>query len=167
MRILLLLLTIALSGCATMSPKSSEWNWVRMWNFAFLPEEREEAARLMERHDYIRYTEQVARLTFDKNAGSTPVFDLEKEAVYFKLAVNYLSRLEGGEEKSREKLNVLARRLAELPNLHTMSKFLIARVQELNGGSYNKFFVPIPEGAAHWKFLVGGYDWSYPIVVLE
>ncbi len=139
-----------MTGCASV-PKSYDWNWVLVWNRAYSLEEKERAAALMPHHDYIRYHEQVIRNYVNPNLGSTPVYDLEREMVYFKLAAKYLDDWQRSGENA-EKARVFARKLMELPNLHPMSKFLIARVQELDGGNYNSFYVPVPRGAKLWLF---------------
>lgn len=138
------------TGCAS-APKSYDWNWVLVWNRAYSLDEKERAAALMPKHDYIRYHEQVIRNYVNPNLGSTPVYDLEREMVYFKLASKYLDDWQR-RGTNAEKARVYARKLLELPNLHVMSKFLIARVQELDGGSYNEFYVPVPRGAKLWLF---------------
>lgn len=114
----------------------------------------ERAAALMERHDYVRYSEQVVRNYVNPNLGSTPVYDVEREMVYFKLASQYLWQWQSN-GTGAERARVYARKLGELPNLHSMSKFLIARVQELDGGSYNRHYVNVPNGAGMWFFSVG------------
>jgi len=114
----------------------------------------ERAAALMEKHDYVRYSEQVARNYVNPNLGSTPVMDLEREVVWFKLAAQYLWDWQKT-GKNRERAVMYARKLMGVANPHTATKFLVARVQELEGGSYNRFYVPVPEGMGVWDFTVG------------
>ena len=148
-----LVLLIMLTGCASV-PKTYEWNWVRIWNEATTLGGMEKAAALMEKNNYVRYSEQVVRNYVNPNLGSTPVYDVEREMIYFSLAAQYLWEYQAGGEHF-EQMNVYARKLSGVPGLHTMSKFLIARVQELNGGSYNPHYVPVPTGAKMWFFSVG------------
>ena len=148
---LLLLLT---TGCATL-PKTYEWNWVRVWNQATTTDEMERAVALMEKNDYVRYSGQVIRNYVNPNASSTPVTDLEREVLYFRMASQYLWEWQARGE-NRERAEMYARKLHDLPNPHTMSQFLYARVQELAGGSYNKHLIPVPEGMGMWFFSVGG-----------
>lgn len=141
------------TGCASV-PKSYDWNWVLIWNRALTVSEMERAAALMPQNDYIRYHEQVVRNYVNPNLGSNPVTDVEREMVYFRLAAQYLFDWQRTGENA-DKARVYARKLLELPGLHAWSKFLIARVQELDGGSYNGFYVPVPRGEKMWLFSVG------------
>lgn len=154
LKFLIIFIMELVTGCAS-APKSRDWNWVYIWNRATSVGEMERAASLMEQHDYIRYSEQVVRNYVNPNLGSTPPYDVEKEVVYFKLAAQFLWEWQVT-GKNAEKARVYARKLAELPGLHSFSKFLIARVQEMSGGTYNRFYVPVPYGEKVWWFSVGG-----------
>ncbi len=151
---LIALLCSLLVGCASI-PKSEEWNWARVWNRAITPLDRERAVRIMPQHDYIRYSEQVVRNYVNPNMGSIPVYDAEREMIYFRMAALYLWDWQAQGGLNADKARVYARKLLELPNLHPMSKFLIARVQELEGGDYNLHYVPVPKGMGMWWFMVG------------
>jgi hypothetical protein len=152
-KLITLIIALALTGCAS-APKSRDWNWVLIWNQAMTLADMERAAVIMERHDYVRVHEQVARNYVNPNLGSTPPADVEREMVYFRLANDYLYHWQKGDLKAAEKARVYARRLSEIPGLHAWSKFLIARAQEMDGGSYNHHYVPVPEGMGTWFFYL-------------
>ena len=144
---------ILLAGCAT-TQKRIDTSWVFAWNSATNVVARERAVEMMEHSDYIRYNEQILRHYVNGSYANIPVYDVEREVVYFHMAVQYLSEYQTT-GKSFDKAQVYSRKLLELDDLHPFSKFLVGRVQELTGGDYNKTYIPIPRGEKKWNFTIG------------
>jgi hypothetical protein len=154
---------LILSGCSTVT-RDPNSNWIKEWNSGGSLEDKETIARKMEAADYIRLHREAVGV-LDKSAPTTPPDPLEREMVYFVIASGYMnawqSALYGntsdragllqGVPHLRERANVYMRKLMELPNLHEMSKFLIARIQELDGNSYAST-IGIERGAKFWIF---------------
>ena len=170
MRILIFIATL-LTVPAHALERDENSNWVKEWNtLAGTIEQKEAVARKMEANDYIRYSREAVGL-IDKRASSTPVSDLEREMVYFILGAHYMEKwqsysqlpantykreeLEAEIPKLREKANIYMRKLMEIPNLHMMSRLLIARIQELEGFNYaSDIEAKIPKGAMVWEFVL-------------
>lgn len=170
MRVLIFTL-ILFSVPASAMERDENSKWVKEWNtLASSIEEKEAIARKMELNNYVRYRREIVGL-IDKNASSTPVNSLEREMVYFLLGAYYMDKwqrysvlpmntvdrelLMGEIPKFREKANIYMRKLMEIPDLHMMSRLLIARIQELNGFRYaSDIEAKIPSGAKFWEFIL-------------
>lgn len=164
---------IALAGCATSDPNRT---WVKEWNQPYNSlEEKELLAEKMEKADYIRYSRETAGLV-NKNFSSTPADYLERELVFYQIGLaymnriqyasyniemhknlgpNYATKLSKGVPEAKAKMGIYMRKLLELPNLHRMSKFLICRMQELEGnwnGCPSDIRNRIQSGALLWEF---------------
>jgi hypothetical protein len=131
--------------------------WARVFNEAETVFDLERASVLMEKDDYIRHSEDF-KGHFDKEEGTNPPTDLEREYVYWKIANSYLFVYERYREKENlAKANIYMRKLIEIPNRHLFSEYLIARIQELNGEDYSSK-IKIPKGMYRWEF--GRYEYS-------
>ena len=149
----ILILCLLLSACATSDPTRL---WVKKWNDPYASiRQKQEAAADMERGDYVRYGRETAGIV-NKNFSSNPADYLEKEIVYFKLALwamngiqypaynvvmhgksqgpGYAESISKNVPTAREDANRYMRKLMEIPssNLHLFSRLLICRIQELN-----------------------------------
>jgi len=142
---------------ALLSPLAHADNgWVRDWNTAYSIEKFEQAYQAMDASDYVRYSQQALR-EYHRRAGTNPPTELEREFLTFRMCAFYLADYQrSGSQADYEKMNVAMRRLLLLPNLHEMSRYCVARVQELSGTDYNPFYIKAPKGQKRWDFLVGG-----------
>jgi len=130
--------------------------WARVFNDAETVSDLERASVLMEQDDYIRHSEDF-KGHFDKEEGTNPPTDLEREYVYWKIANSYLFVYERYREKENlAKANIYMRKLIEIPNRHLFSEYLIARIQEHNGEDYSSK-IKIPKGMDMWEFGRYGY----------
>jgi len=174
MRNLILLHLISLlSGCATADPHR---NWVKEYNTPYNSlSEQEQIADKMEKADYVRYSREAGGLV-NKNFSSTPADYLEREVVYYAIALQWLNRVQyasyncvmhknlgeaycakrmEGVPQAKAKMVVYMNKLRELPNLHRMSRFLLCRAQELQGnwnGCPSDLRNKIQSGALLWIF---------------
>jgi hypothetical protein len=129
--------------------------WARVFNEAENIADLEKSAVLMEQDDYIRHREDL-KGHLDKDHGTNPPSDLEREYVYWKIAHSYLFFYERYREKENLiKMNIYMRKLLEIPNRHLFSEYLIARIQEHNGESFSSK-VKVPKGMHFWEF--GRYE---------
>jgi len=125
--------------------------WAWLFNEAQSLADLERSAVLMEQDDYIRHREDL-KGHLDKDHGTNPPTDLEREYVYWKIAHTYLFEYERYPEKSiLAKMNIYMRKLLEIPNRHFFSEYLIARIQEHNGESFSSK-VKVPKGTTFWEF---------------
>lgn len=62
----------------------------------------------------------------------------------------YAEKVMAGVPEARKKMNVYMRKLLELPTRHNFSRYLIARIEELNGNDFGS--VGIEKGALLWEF---------------
>lgn len=154
-----LLLTILMTGCATV-PRV-ERNWVTMFNEARDWREREIAFQEMERNDYIRFVEQGLKVVgITQDVGSNPPTGYEREYVIFWTAQSAMEvwQKDRTDLEARNRAVVGMRRLMELERLgwrvgeHV--RWLVARIQELDGVRMPDKY---PRGMAIWHFGYGGY----------
>jgi hypothetical protein len=150
-----LLLAVALEIFAT--PAHAKFNtWIQALNRG--GDDIDAIAERMERNDYIRFHENVWK-PVARSAGTTPPTALEREYVYFLATYKYLnvSQSQDATDESREKMNVYMRKLQTLPDLHAFSKYLIARVLELQGYGLPSW-MDMPKNAKRWYFFTNAHD---------
>lgn len=173
MRYLFLTILMLISVSAGAIERDPNSSWIKEWNSPYLSIfERQEIAKRMEANDYLRYGREIVGI-IDKNASTTPPAPIEREIVYFTIALHHMNEWQqalysvwahsasqpaGYAEKvlkdvpkARELANVYMRKLMELPNLTIASQFLIARIQELNGDKYSSA-IKVERGALLWEF---------------
>jgi hypothetical protein len=148
MRTIIVILLLIIS---TQTHAERKVEWARVFNEAESVTDLERASVLMEQDDYIRHSEDL-KAHLDKDHGTNPPTDLEREYVYWKIAHSYLFFYERYHEKENLiKMNIYMRKLLEIPNRHLFSEYLIARIQEHNGESYSSK-VKVPRGTTFWEF---------------
>jgi len=165
MKYLIVIIAMLLTGCGSAPKSRNNKTWISEWNVG----EMEYAAELMELSDYVRYSQQVTQQMLDKTRGSYPPTDIEKEFVYYSIALKYMNLRQRCVISTRNHLptqttdcsdtienksKIYARKLMELPNLHLMSKYVIARIQEFDGYDQRQSGnLGIPSGMRAWCFI--------------
>lgn len=158
----LLLITLMLTGCAGAPLDQYQQSWIEAFNNAASPDIMERAAEQMERSDYIRYSQQGVKFLADRRIGSYAPTEAEREFVYFFIARYYLQDREDRPTKENvEKSRIYMRKLLECPGLHNMSRYLVARVQELDGVQSATSQVFVPKNMKYWRFGFGLSKQSY------
>jgi len=146
------------------SPKSPK-NWVKLANDAHTPEMNEEAYQVMQQNDDVRIIDQGLKMVGVDGVGKNPAHPLEREAFLFWMGVDALhdwqNNLNDTVLKNRALL-ALKRlsALAERGEVHHHSRWLIARLREMNGESPDP--TTYPAGHAKWRFHGGSYTLYTP-----
>lgn len=149
-------LAAALITLAT-TDAGAENTWARKWNYAVHATDYEEAAREVE-YDYLSLTGFAVSpvVPIADRLRATPT---ELEYIFFYIGKLKLDLYQ--QEPTQEHLQELervVRRLGRIPNLHAMSKLMIARTRELSDPAYGydiAYDIKIPAGLAMWTFMVG------------
>lgn len=152
----LLIMLLTLSGCAGAPLDTNQRNWIEAFNSAASPEVMERAAEQMERSDYIRYSQQAIKFVANRQSGSYAPTELEREFVYFFITRFYMQKRQmRPTAQNVEKSRIFMRKLLECSNLHNMSRYVIARVQELDGIPSSTSQVKVPRNQKYWLFGFG------------
>jgi len=164
-----------LTACASTVTRDPSSNWVReSEGWAYCHDDKGDphncTEKEVEQHmidsDYVRYHREVVGL-IDRNASSTPSYEIEKEMIFLQSGLRALSEWQSYLNASspdrkillkkvpelRNRANLYARKIMELRSHHLVSHLFISRVQELSGfGLPSEIAARIPAGAKFWQF---------------